>query len=108
MPNRVRVHAEATVSATDPLLGDFPGAQLLVRAKITESFVNCPRYIVNHRRVEASKYVPDDEGDAPLPGWKKMHDIRPFLRPDDQIRAEADGESLTIEAYAELVRRGEA
>jgi uncharacterized protein len=108
VPNRVRVHADATVSADDPLMSEFPGAQLLVRATVTESFINCPRYIVKHRRVEASSYVPDDDGAAPLPGWKKMSDIRPFLRPDDQARAEAGGESLTIDEYNELVRRGEA
>jgi uncharacterized protein len=108
VPNRVRVHADASVSADDPLLSEFPGAQLIVRATVTESFINCPRYIVKHRRVEASKYVPDDQGVAPLPGWKKMHDIKPFLRPDDQLRADADGESLSIDEYADLVRRGEA
>ncbi len=108
VPNRVRVHADATVSADDPLMAKFPSAQLLVRATVTESFINCPRYIVKHRRVEASRYVPDDEGRAPLPGWKKMSDIRPFLRPADQRRADADGESLTVDEYNELVRRGEA
>ncbi|MGZ0219340.1 MAG: pyridoxamine 5'-phosphate oxidase family protein, partial [Acidimicrobiales bacterium] len=43
-PHRVRVHANATVSVNDPLLAEFPGAQLLVRATVTESFINCPRY----------------------------------------------------------------
>ncbi len=108
MPNRVRVHAEATVRADDPLLDEFPGAQLLVRASVTESFINCPRYIVKHTRVAPSPYVPDANGEAPLAAWKKMDDIRPFLRPVDQTRAEAEGESLTMEEYAELVRRGDA
>jgi hypothetical protein len=34
--------------------------------------------------------------------------IQPFLRPDDQEHAAADGESLTIEEYNDLVRRGKA
>ncbi|MEM7139877.1 MAG: pyridoxamine 5'-phosphate oxidase family protein [Actinomycetota bacterium] len=107
-PNRVRVHADATVSDDDPMLADFPGAQLIVRATVTDSFINCPRYIVKHERVEASQYVPADDGSQPIASWKKMDDIKPFLRPDDQAAAAENGESLTIEEYNDLVKRGEA
>lgn len=108
VPNRVRVHADATVSDDDPMLAEFPGAQLVVRATVTESFINCPRYIVKHQRIDASPYVPDDEGNAPVPAWKKIDALQPFLRPDDQTRLAESGESVTIEEYAELVERGEA
>ncbi len=108
VPNRVRVHADATVSDDDPMLAEFPGAQLVVRATVTESFINCPRYIVKHQRIDASPYVPDDEGNAPVPAWKKIDALQPFLRPDDQTRLAEIGESVTIEEYAELVERGEA
>ena len=108
VPNRVRVHADATVSSDDPMLAEFPGAQLVVRATVTESFINCPRYIVKHQRVAASPYVPDADGNAPVPAWKKIDELQPFLRPQDQGRVEAGGESVTIEQYAELVKRGEA
>jgi predicted pyridoxine 5'-phosphate oxidase superfamily flavin-nucleotide-binding protein len=107
-PHRVRVHANATVSVNDPLLAEFPGAQLLVRATVTESFINCPRYIVKHQRVEASQYVPDDDGKAPIAAWKKMPELRPYLRPADQAAIEKSGESLTREEYGEMLRRGES
>ena len=87
---------------------EFPGAQLVVRATVTESFINCPRYIVKHRRVDASPYVPDDDGNAPVPAWKKIGDLEPFLRPVDRARIAEGGESVTVEEYAELVERGEA
>ncbi len=106
-PHRVRVHAEATVSSDDPLLEEFPGAQLLVRATVTEAFINCPRYIVKHRRVESSRYVPDDEGQAPIAAWKKMPDLQPFLTPADQAAVEQSGETLSVEEYGELLKRGE-
>lgn len=106
-PNRVRVHADAAVSSDDPLLDDYPGAQLLVRATVTDSFINCPRYIVKHERVAASPYVPDAEGNAPVPGWKKIEEMKPFLRPSDQERIAESGESLTIEEYNELLERGD-
>jgi predicted pyridoxine 5'-phosphate oxidase superfamily flavin-nucleotide-binding protein len=108
VPNRVRVHADATVSSDDPMLAEFPGAQLVVRATVTESFINCPRYIVKHQRVAASPYVPDADGNAPVPAWKKIDALQPFLRPQDQARIEASGESVTVEEYAELLERGEA
>lgn len=106
-PHRLRVHAEATVSADDSLIGEFPGAQLLVRARVTESFINCPRYIVKHQRVEASPYVPDDEGNAPIASWKKMPELQPFLRPADQAAVEESGETLTRHEYGALLARGE-
>jgi hypothetical protein len=90
------------------MLDQFPGAQLVVRATVTESFINCPRYIVKHQRIDASPYVPDGDGNAPVPAWKKITDLQPFLRPQDQARVAADGESVTIEEYAELLERGEA
>ena len=107
-PHRVRVHANATVSATDPLIAEFPGAQLLVRATVTESFINCPRYIVKHQRLEASQYVPDDDGKAPMAAWKKMPELRPYLRPSDQAAIQESGESLTREEYGDLLGRGES
>ncbi len=107
-PHRVRVHADATVSADDPLMAEFPGAQLLVRATVTDSFVNCPRYIVKHRRVEASRYVPDENGDAPTATWKQVDALQPFLRPDDQARVAEEGVSITVEEYVDRVDAGEA
>ena len=107
-PHRVRVHAEATVEPEDPLLAEFPGAQLVVRAAITDTFVNCPRYIAKHERVEASRYVPDGQGDAPTPGWKKIDGMASVLPPGDAALVEAEGETITRDEYAERLRRGEA
>lgn len=107
-PHRVRVHADATVDTDDPLLADFPGAQLVVRASITDTFINCPRYIVKHERVEASRYVPDVDGDAPSPAWKKIEGMTAILPPADAARVEAEGETITMEEYGERLARGDA
>jgi predicted pyridoxine 5'-phosphate oxidase superfamily flavin-nucleotide-binding protein len=108
VPNRVRVHADAVVSADDPMIHEFPGAQLIVRATVSESFINCPRYIVKHQRVDASRYVPDENGEAPVPAWKKIEDLQPFLRPADQTRLQELGETISVEEYGQLVERGDA
>ncbi len=42
-PHRVRVHADATLVTTGPLLDAYPGADLVVQATVIDSFVNCAR-----------------------------------------------------------------
>src|SRR3954453_4144807 len=37
-PPRLRVHARATVTRDDPMMADYPGADMIVRATITETF----------------------------------------------------------------------
>lgn len=107
-PHRIRIHGEATLSADDELLADFPGADLVVRVAITEQFVNCPRYIVKHERVDASPYTPDDQGEAPLPAWKKIEGMSAVLPPADAERVEAEGEQISIVEYDERRRSGTA
>jgi len=106
-PHRLRLHAEASVDPADALLVEFPGAQLVVRASITDTFVNCPRYIVKHERVEASRYVPDADGNAPIPAWKKIDGMAPLLPPDDAARVEREGETISLEEYGERIARGD-
>ena len=74
-PRRLRIQATATVSDDDELMEAYPGAQLIVRASITETWGNCPRYIHRHERVKSSKYVPGPDGTAPLPPWKRIETL---------------------------------
>ena len=106
-PHRVRVQATAVVSRDDPLLGEYPGADLVVRATVVDAFVNCPRYITRQSAVEASKYVPDEHGAAPLPGWKKIDALQPFLPERFQGRADGEGGTLTPEEYADRLAHGD-
>ena len=71
-PNRLRVHGEASIDLNDPLLKDYPGAELIVRVSIHEVFPNCPRYIHPHQMKALSEFVPSESGDSPTPNWKKM------------------------------------
>jgi predicted pyridoxine 5'-phosphate oxidase superfamily flavin-nucleotide-binding protein len=107
-PHRVRVHANATVSADDPLMGEYPGADLIVRATVVDSFVNCPRYIAPQAGSEPSRYVPDEDGRAPLPGWKKIDLMQDVLPERDHGRAADEGGTITIDEYAERLADGTA
>lgn len=107
-PNRVRVQATASVSPTDPLLAEFPGAQLLVRAHVDTAFINCARYIHRHARLETSRYVPDQAGHAPLASWKRIDLMQDALPAADAGRVSAEGGLITGEDYNDKVMRGES
>jgi len=51
--DRMRVNGMATLHYDDPLLGEFPGAQFIVRVKPKHVFPNCPCYI---HQMELKRY----------------------------------------------------
>ncbi len=106
-PHRVRAHGHAVVSSDDPIMSDFPGADLIVRATLSDVFVNCPRYITPHTRGEVSRYVPDANGNAPLPGWKKIDLLQPFLPSRFQGLAESENDVITADEYSQRLLLGE-
>jgi predicted pyridoxine 5'-phosphate oxidase superfamily flavin-nucleotide-binding protein len=70
--NRMRVQGTASVTDNDPLMGEFPGAQLIIRVKAERIFPNCPRYIHKMQMVEHSVYAPRTQYDPPVPDWKRF------------------------------------
>ncbi|NIM28487.1 MAG: pyridoxamine 5'-phosphate oxidase family protein [Gammaproteobacteria bacterium] len=82
-PRRLRVNGEASVHEEDALMGEFPGAQLMVRVRAERVFPNCPRYIHTMEVVEHSKYAPKNDYVPPVPAWKVAEDIKDALPPGD-------------------------
>lgn len=105
-PNRLRVEATATVTDDDADMARYPGANLLVRATVQKVFHNCGRYIHKHQRVTTSPYVPDQQGTAPYPSWKRIDLVQDVLRPDDAGRTEAEGGVITFEDYLAKLQAG--
>jgi predicted pyridoxine 5'-phosphate oxidase superfamily flavin-nucleotide-binding protein len=92
-PKRLRVNGRASVHDDDPLLGEFAGAQLIVRVRPEAIFPNCPRYIHTMQIVEQSEYAPRAGHTPPVPKWKSQAHFREVLPPGDGARAdEGDGE----------------
>jgi hypothetical protein len=88
---RLRLNGVASVSGDDPLLADFPEAQLLVRVEATEVFPNCPRYIHEYRLVRRSRFVPREDCRTPVPAWKTRewsHDVLPAADPANESDAD--------------------
>ena len=107
-PQRVRVQGDASIHADDELLANYPGALLICRVEITSVFVNCARYIHKHTRVDSSPYVPDDNGDQPLPSWKRIDGIQDVLDPTTHARVEDAGGVITDQQYGERLMQGES
>jgi len=83
-PARLRVNGRAGLSATDPLLGSWPGAQQVVRLEIAQVFPNCPRYIPRMEITERSPYAPSPGHAPPRPGWKDDERFRDALPERDR------------------------
>ncbi len=105
-PMRLRLQGEATVSADDPLIGEFPGAELVVRVNVTHVITNCPRYIHRMKRIGQSEAVPEASGKAPFAEWKRIDAVQEALPAKDQGRADEVGGLITMEEWAENVVKG--
>jgi uncharacterized protein len=76
---RLRVNGRAMLDLEDPMKGEYPGAQAIVRVRAEHIFPNCPRYIHRMQLVEPSPYVPVAGCAAPVPGWKRSPDFKDHL-----------------------------
>jgi predicted pyridoxine 5'-phosphate oxidase superfamily flavin-nucleotide-binding protein len=85
-PNRLRVNGSARVVEDDPLLADFPGAQVVVRVRAARIFPNCPRYIHRMTIAETSTYVPRADYTPPIPKWKRFDEFADVLPRNDPAR----------------------
>jgi uncharacterized protein len=107
-PHRMRVHGVAAIEKNDRLLADFAGAELLVRVTVTETFINCPRYIHKYQRLQTSKYAPQAGCAAPpAPQWKRIDAIQDALPERESGIAEELGGTITFEEYGALVIKRE-
>ena len=103
-PHRVRVHGSAVIEKNDRLLAEFAGAELLVRVTVTETFVNCPRYIHKYQRLQTSKYAPQAGCAAPpAPQWKRIDALQDALPERERDIAKQLGGTITFKEYGALV-----
>lgn len=80
-PKRLRVNGRATVSIGDPLLGEFLGAQAIIRVTPVDIFPNCPRYIPDPANAKPSPYIPHGGETPPEPAWKSFDMFRDVVPP---------------------------
>lgn len=102
-PKRLRIQGEATISRDDPLSELYEDHDLIVRIAVSDVIPNCPRYVHKYRKVDASKFVPRQEVETPLPDWKRIDVVQDVLRPRDRGKAGDHGGLITAEEYEQLV-----
>ena len=90
--HRMRLDGTASIDADDPLLADYPEAQLVVRVRARAVYPNCPRYIHRYRLVERSRFVPHVGVPTPVPEWKRMDWAADALPANDPARDPGDRE----------------
>jgi uncharacterized protein len=108
VPHRMRLQGRATIQLDDPLIADYHEAEFVVRVGITQTWVNCPRYIHRYKKLEASRYVPRMGCDTPLAVWKRIDSVQDVLPPKDEGRTEQSGGEITLEDYYDKLTKGEA
>lgn len=80
-PHRVRIHGRASISDDDALMADYHEAQMIVRVAVSNTFINCPRYIHSAQSGDQSIYVPREGVSTPEPEWKSW-DVVADVLPD--------------------------
>jgi len=83
LQKRLRLNGVASIAEDDPLLPDYPRAQLVVRVRATQVFPNCPRYIHKLELVERSRFVPKAGCEPLVPDWKRREWARDVLAAGD-------------------------
>ncbi|MET0740120.1 MAG: pyridoxamine 5'-phosphate oxidase family protein [Candidatus Nanopelagicales bacterium] len=69
--HRMRLDGTASIDIDDPLLGQWPEAQFVVRVRARSVYPNCPRYIHQYALVKRSRFVPEPQALTPVPEWKR-------------------------------------
>jgi predicted pyridoxine 5'-phosphate oxidase superfamily flavin-nucleotide-binding protein len=69
--HRMRLQGTASIDFDDPLQGDYPEAQFVVRVHARAVFPNCPRYVHRYELVRRSRFVPRSDCLTPVPEWKR-------------------------------------
>jgi hypothetical protein len=89
----------ASIDDNDPLLAEYPGAQLLVRVLVTEIFRNCPRYVHRYKKIESSEFVPRSTCETPFAPWKRIDDVQTVLPAKDRARVQREGILMSRAEY---------
>lgn len=92
--DRLRLDGEASVDLDDPLAGDYPEAQFVVRVRARAVYPNCPRYIHRYELVRRSRFVPRSECPTPVPEWKRSDWAFDALPANDPARDPGEREVL--------------
>lgn len=90
-PFRLRLQGRAEVLKDGPLLDLYKEAELVVKVKVSDVWMNCPRYVHRYERKQSSRYVPRAEAETPFCEWKRIDGLQDILRPRELAELEKVG-----------------
>jgi len=105
-PFRIRLQGRAELVKDGPLLGLFKEAELVVKVDVSETWINCPRYIHRYQKLERSRYAPGVEAETPFCEWKRIDIMQDVIRPAEQKAVEHMG-TTTIDDWLGKVVAGD-
>lgn len=105
-PFRTRLQGRAELVKDGPLLSLFKEAELVVKVAVSETWMNCPRYIHRYKRLEASKYAPGVEPDTPFCEWKRIDIVQDVIKPKEAAKVAEIG-TVTIDDWIGKVVTGD-
>ncbi len=92
--HRMRLEGDASIDVDDPLKGEYPEAQFVVRVRARAVYPNCPRYIHRYELVRRSRFVPQEDCLTPVPEWKRSDWAFDALPAEDPARDPGDRDVL--------------
>ena len=92
--HRMRLDGTASIDLDDPLRGDYPESQFVVRVRARAVYPNCPRYLHRYELTDRSRFVPRVDALTPVPEWKRSEWAADALPADDPAREPGEREVL--------------
>jgi len=106
-PFRLRAQGAAEISSEPELLALYKEAEFVVRVKVSELWMNCPRYIHRYQRLKTSRYVPQDDSMTPVCEWKRVDAVQDVLRLGEHEQVAQAGGVIPVEDWIARVQAGD-
>lgn len=105
-PFRTRLQGRAELVKDGPLMKHFKEAELVIKVTVSETWMNCPRYIHRYQKLERSKYAPGVEAETPFCEWKRIDLVQDAIRPAEAAKVKEIG-TVTIDDWLGKVVSGD-
>ncbi len=80
-PHRIRIEGTAQLSRDSSVLAQWPETALAVQVKVSNMWVNCPRYVQPMQYLQPAEHIPRDGVETPQPEWKRMQGLADVVPP---------------------------
>ncbi len=105
-PFRLRLQGRAEVIVTGPEVEMFKDAEMAIKVRVHETWMNCPRYVHRYQKLEASRYAPGVEADTPFCEWKRIDALQDVVRKGERETVAKIG-TTTIDDWMGKVMTGD-